>query len=195
MQWSYQGVNASHKFLQKIWNLNLLIIDHSNKKISKKVEDAFNDEFNSYVLKITNLIENFQLNVVVANIYEIYHLFNKYLVKEVGSECLKKNLVNFMKIIIPFVPHLANECLQKLNETEINAWPKIDKKSIKKQLIKMAVQINGKTRDVIEVEENLSEEKIILINKKNAKINKNLAEKNVKKVIFVKNKIINYLVK
>ena len=59
----------------------------------------------------------------------------------------------------------------------------------------MAVQINGKTRDVIEVEENLSEEKIILINKKNAKINKNLAEKNVKKVIFVKNKIINYLVK
>ena len=195
VQWSNQGVNASHKFLQKIWNLNLLIKDHSNKKISKKVEDAFNDEFNSYVLKITNLIENFQLNVVVANVYEIYHLFNKYLVKEVGSECLKKNLVNFMKIIIPFVPHLANECLQKLNETEINAWPKIDKKSIKKQLIKMAVQINGKTRDVIEVEENLSEEKIILINKKNAKINKNLAEKNVKKVIFVKNKIINYLVK
>ena len=131
----------------------------------------------------------------MANVYEIYHLFNKYLVKEVGSECLKKNLVNFMKIIIPFVPHLANECLQKLNETEISAWPKIDKKSIKKQLIKMAVQINGKTRDVIEVEENLSEEKIILINKKNAKINKNLAEKNVKKVIFVKNKIINYLVK
>ena len=59
----------------------------------------------------------------------------------------------------------------------------------------MAVQINGKTRDVIEVEENLSEEKIISINKKNKKISKNLAEKNIKKVIFVKNKIINYLVK
>ena len=110
-------------------------------------------------MKITNLIENFQLNVVVANVYEIYHLFNKYLTKEVGSKCLKKNLISFMKIIIPFVPHLANECLEKLDETKISVWPKIDKKSIKKQLIKMAVQINGKTRDVIEVEENLSEEK------------------------------------
>ena len=49
-----------------------------------------------------------------------------------------------MKIIIPFVPHLANECLEKLDETKISVWPKIDKKSIKKQLIKWLFKLMAK---------------------------------------------------
>ena len=77
VQWSNQGVNASYKFLQKIWNLNLSILNRPNTKGTKELEEEFNNEFNNYILKITNLIENFQFNVAVANVYEIFHLINK----------------------------------------------------------------------------------------------------------------------
>ena len=96
VQWSNQGVNASYKFLQKIWNLNLNILNRSDVKTTKAEEEEFNDKFNNYILKITNLIENFQLNVAVANVYEIYHLFNKYMAQKVCNACLKNNLERFL---------------------------------------------------------------------------------------------------
>ena len=193
IQWSQQGVNAAYKFLQKIYNLNNLIINRNDP--SKSDEKEFESNFNSYIFKITNLIENFQLNVAVANIYEIYNLVNSSLKLQVSNKCLKENFISFMKILIPFTPFLAHECLEQLGIKEINNWPKIEKTLIDKQKVKIAIQINGKTREIIEVEKNLNEKDVISETKKNEKINKNLMNKKITRTIFVKNKIINYLVK
>ena len=100
-----------------------------------------------------------------------------------------------MKVLIPFTPHLAYECLEKLEEKNIDKWPEINKKLISKQKIKIAVQINGKTREIIKIDENLSEKDVVIESKKNDKIKKNLKEKQIIKIIYVKNKIINYLIK
>ena len=194
IQWSNQGVNASYKFLQKIWNLNLIILNRPKKKGAKTVEEEFNNEFNNYLLKITNLIENFQLNVAVANVYEVYHMMNTYISKDISNNCLKKNLIDFMSVLIPFTPHLANECLEKLDKS-IEKWPKINNQSTKRQKIKIAIQINGKTRDVIEIQKDSTEKEVISISKKNKKISKNLENKSIVRTVFVKNKIINYLIK
>ena len=195
IQWSNQGVNASYKFLQKIWNLNLSILNRSDIKTTKAVEEEFNNEFNNYILKITNLIENFQLNVAVANVYEIYHLINKNMTQKINNACLKDNLKSFMSILIPFTPHLANECLEKLGKSKIDSWPKIKKGFSRKQKTKIAIQINGKTREVIEIEKNLMEKKVVSITKKSEKISKSLLNKKIIRIIFVKDKIINYLIK
>ncbi len=80
VQWSDQGVNAAYKFLQKIYNLNNEII---NRKDKKGLDDEnLNLETNNYISKITNLIENFNLNVAIANAYTIYNIFNKALIGE-----------------------------------------------------------------------------------------------------------------
>ena len=193
VQWSNQGVNAAHKFLQRIYNLNNLVI---NRKDSKPLLDKeFESTFNSYILKITHLINNFHLNVVVANVYEIYNLISSSLQKDISNKCIKKNFINLMKVLIPFTPHLAYECLEKLEEKNIDKWPEINKKLISKQKIKIAVQINGKTREIIKIDENLSEKDVVIESKKNDKIKKNLKEKQIIKIIYVKNKIINYLIK
>ncbi len=193
IQWSNQGVNAAYKFLQKLYNLNNLIINRSDHKPLK--DDEFETSFNSYVLKITNLINNFHLNVVVANVYEIYNLINSILAKEISNACLKRNFINLMKILIPFTPHLAHECLEQLGEKDVDNWPKINKKLITAQKIKIAIQINGKTKEIIEVKENLSEKDLVIESKKNAKIKKNLVDKKIIRTIYVKNRIINYLIK
>ena len=75
-----------------------------------------------------------------------------------------------MKILIPFTPHLSHECLELLNEKNIDKWPMIDEGSVKNQKIKIAIQINGKTREVVEVIKNLNEKDAIIYSKKNEKI-------------------------
>ena len=100
-----------------------------------------------------------------------------------------------MKILIPFTPHLAHECLEQLDETETDRWPYINNKEILNEIIKIAIQINGKTREIIEIKKDLSEKDVINESKRNKKISDNLQDKKIIKIIFVKNKIINYLVK
>ena len=98
-----------------------------------------------------------------------------------------------MKLMIPFTPHLAFECLEMLNCESVNKWPNIDRENIIDE-IKLAVQINGKTRDIITVKRNLKEKEIGEFILKNSKAKKYLEEKKITKTIFVKNKIINYII-
>jgi len=193
VQWSNQGVNAAYKFLQKIYNLNNLVINRVDQKPLK--DDEYAIKFNSYILKITNLIENFNLNVLVANVYSIYNLFTLAADEEMSNSCLKKYFSNFLKVLIPFTPHLAYECLEKLGEKDFDTWPKINNGLVLNDKIKIAIQINGRTKDVIEIKNNLEEKEVVAESKMSKKINDNLKNKQIVKTIYVKNKIINYLVK
>ena len=190
IQWSNQGVNAAYKFLQKIYNLNNLVINNKNKK--NTYDNDLDLRINSYINKITSLINNFNLNVVVANVYEIYNIFNDYLNKDVSGECLRRNLVKLMKVLIPFTPHLSHECLEMLGATDKNKWPSVDKKLIEKEKIKIAIQFNGKTRDVLEVEKDLNEKEIVKLCNNNIKLKEKIKIKS-QKIIFVKNRIINFV--
>ena len=193
VQWSNQGVQAAYKFLQKIYNLNHLIIIRKEEKSEKDMDFEIN--FNNYILKITALINNLQLNVVIANVYSIYNLFSDHIDKEVSNQCLKNNFSNLMKILIPFTPHLAYECLDLLGQKEINKWPEVKSELDINEIIKIAVQINGKTREIIEVKKDLDEKNVIDESRKYKKVSANLENKKIIKTIFVKNRIINYLIK
>jgi leucyl-tRNA synthetase len=193
VQWSNQGVNSAYKFLQKIYNLSNLITERLEQKNLKDKE--FEIKFNKYIIKISKLIEDFHLNVVIANIYSIYSFLASAVEEEISNKCLKKNFSNFIKILIPFTPHLAHECLEQLKVRDIDKWPEVNNKLILDEKIKIAVQINGKTRDIIEVKKDLAENSAINEIMKSRKINDNLQNKKIIKTIFVKNKIINLLVK
>ena len=193
IQWSNQGVNAAYKFLQKIYNLCCEVKKRSVKK--NNLDKNFDLKMNSYVNKITKSINNFNLNVVVASVYEIYNLFQSHLSKEVSDVCLKSNLIKLMKILIPFTPHIAYECLEMLEANEIKSWPKVDTKLIKQEKIKMAIQINGKTRDVIEIDKGISQISVEKLCKNNVKVKNKILDQSVNKIIFVKDRIINFIIK
>ena len=98
-----------------------------------------------------------------------------------------------MKLMIPFTPHLAYESLEFLKCKNINQWPKIEKDNIFKQ-VKFAVQINGKTRDILEIEKDLNEDEVTKVVLNVSKANKYLQNKKIIKTIFINNKIINYII-
>jgi len=193
VQWSDSGVSSSNKFLQKMWNLNFLIINRNEKKIENEHENKFNSEVNILVSKIDRSIEEFKFNVSIAHFYEAYKTFSNYLDLEVSNKSLVDNIIKIFKLMIPFTPHLAHECLQLLECKSVNQWPSIEEGLVEE--IKFAIQINGKTRDVISVKKNLSEDQVKHVIIKKSKANKFIENKNIFKIIFVKNKIINYIIK
>ena len=192
VQWSDQGVKAAHKFLQKIYNLNYEIINRKDKKGSE--DDKLNLETNNYLAKITNFIENFNLNVAIANAYTIYNSFYKALSGNISNSCLKNNFIQFLKTLTPFTPHIAYECLELQNEGNKSfSWPMINKNIKIQEKIKLAIQINGKTKQIIEMNKDLNEQQIF--NEfKNEKVYQEIINKKIIKTIFVKNRIINYLI-
>ena len=193
VRWSDTGVSSANKFLQKIWNLNLMIKSRKNSSVDSNIETKFISELNQIIFKIDNTINNFRFNVSIAHFYELYRLFNSHINKPVSNKILKESMIKIMKLMIPFTPHLAHECLNNLGCKNFDNWPEI-REDNNSEGIKMIVQINGKTRDVLNVAKNVTEKEIYNIILKNSKANKFLSGKQIKKTIFIKNKIINYLI-
>ena len=192
--WSDTGVASANKFLQKIWNLNYLISKRSKKEFDENLDRKFTLEIDNYVNKIDSTIKNFRFNVSIAHFYEVYKIFKEGLDNALSTNLLTNNMIKIMKLMLPFTPHLANECLELLDCKTINQWPEIDKKNALDE-IKFAIQINGKTRDIINVERNLAEGEIHKIINKNPKTEKYFKNKKIIKTIFIRDKIINYIIK
>ena len=193
VQWSDTGVASANKFLQKIWDLNCTIATRKEKKITIEKEKKFNMIINSFVNKIDISIKEFKFNVSIAYFYEVYKILRNHLESEISNENLKNNITKINKLMIPFTPHLAYESLELLKCETTNNWPKIEKNSIEE--VKLAVQINGKTRDIIDIKKDTVAEDVMKIVSDKSKAKKYIANKKIFKTIFVKNKIVNYIIK
>ena len=193
IQWSEQGMISSYKFIQKFWSLHRMIINlKPNTVLNQSKElDVFT---NQMIDKITKNLENFHYNVIVANLHEIYNYLSKNLKKIENKENLLLNYKKMLKIISPIIPHLTNECLEELKVKDIDQWPKVDQKFLKKESISVVIQINGKKRDLMNFNKEINEKDLLFEIKKNEKVNKYLKDNEIKKSIYIKNKLINLIV-
>ncbi len=193
VQWSANGVSSANKFLQKIWDLNNTIVKRKQKETIKDKEIEFESKINSFLIKIDSSINDFKFNVTIAHFYEVFKFIKNHTEMKIGDEVLKNVMTKMMILMIPFTPHLANECLDLLRCKEKSLWPKM-KKDITED-IDLPIQINGKTRDIIKVKKDQTIDEIkdkVLIN---SKAKKYIINGKIIRTIFVKNKIINYIVK
>ncbi len=195
VQWSANGVASSSKFLQRIWSLNNSILNRKKSKSNRKVEESFLTNLDSYIYKIDKYIDNFQMNVAIAQFYEVYKFLVDSIKQEIDNTILNKGLIKIMKLMVPFIPHLAMECLSLLNCNEPNIWPKTNDKVLANVKINFVVQVNGKTRDVINIKKDIEEKEVDELIKRSSKAKKHILEKKISKTIFIKNKIINYIIK
>ena len=192
IQWSDTGVASANKFLQKVWNLNQEIINRKQVSNNKIEDEKFDLEMDNFVSKVSKSIQDFRFNVCVALFHEIYNFIKKNLEYEISNNILNKNIIKFMKLMIPFTPHLAYETLELVNCESVDVWPKIIKDL--KEEISFAVQINGKTREIIKISKGITEKEVNKIIEKNLKVQKYIQNKQIKKIIFVENRIINYII-
>ena len=126
--------------------------------------------------------------------YEAYNFLIKHIENNINSKNLLENYKKILTAFVPVIPHLTNECLLDIGSDQKLNWPLVNKDYLKDENIDYVVQINGKKRTIINAEINLKEDKILNIAKNEKLLDKYLNNKSIKKVIFVKNRLINILV-
>ena len=197
IQWSNEGISSSYKFIQKMWNLNSNIIGR-NKQLDNAEDSQLDEYTNKMIFNITKNLDNFQYNVVIANFYDIYNNYSRFIEnKKISNDILIKNFEKVLILIMPLLPHFASECLITLN-SKLNldniSWPTYNKTLIEASDCNIVIQINGKKRSLIKLPIDSKENFVVEKAKQEVNVKKYLANNNVKKQIYVKNKLINFII-
>ena len=163
-------------------------------KINSNENDTTSKIINVYIAKITKNLENFNYNVIIANYYEIYNILLKEVNKNHNGKNFRENYIKILKMFMPVIPHFSSQCLEELEPKKNYSWPSFSKNSLNFENHKIVIQINGKKRSIIEIQEELKEKELIEIIYKNKTLQKYLNGQKVKRSIYVKNRLINLII-
>ena len=195
LEWTDTGVVASNKFIKRLWDLT---IKTKNYKSNSDLEDKNLEIKLSEVIKdVTNNINIFHFNKSVANIHEYVNYINRLeSSQKISKNCFTHAVKNLAIIIHPFIPHISEEIWNFIGGAGlcVNAsWPKIKTEKIRTKF-NLAIQINGKTRSILEVEDTYKESEIFEKAKKDKKISKYINNKMIIKKIYVPKKVLNIVI-
>mgnify|MGYP002621079311 CR=1 FL=1 len=200
IQWSDEGISGSYKFIQKIWTISEMILSiDDNYKLNDNDRKECEKIINKLIKEITYNIENFHFNVAVAKFYEFSNQISKMLhEKKADKELFQSIFQNFLILIYPFTPHIASECWEK-NYANQNIhksnWPKFDPNLIKEETINIVIQVNGKKRALLETAPDQEEDQIFKQSFEIDNVKKLITDKTIVKKIYVKNKLVNIVIK
>ena len=192
VQWSDEGIASSYKFIQKLWSLNDRIIKEIEQNHPEDEGEEIIKFTNKFLKKMTDSLNSFSYNILVANLHEMQNFFSKELNKKYSKKTLIENFSKILITMIPLIPHFASECLEKIN-CDVLKWPNYDKKLLIEDIIPYVIQINGKKRAVIDAKRDILDEELFKIIKQNKNLEKYFSDKKIKKKIFVPNKLINII--
>lgn len=178
--WSTSSIKGADKFLDRVYALRHACGDSSTVEVS----------LHKTIKKVTEDIENFKFNTAISS---MMILVNEM---ETGSYT-KDDYKNLLQILSPFAPHLTEECFSDLGETSsihTTTWPSYDVEKTVEATVTVAFQVSGRLRGTVEVVRNLDDSALIDTIKKHEMYKKYVADHEQKKIIIVKNKIINIVI-
>ncbi|MER3329822.1 MAG: leucine--tRNA ligase, partial [Candidatus Kapaibacterium sp.] len=189
--WSETGIEGIFRFLSRVWRL--IVAEEGG--LSEKVQDVTPNEDLDYVLnetikKVGEDIENLKFNTAIS---QIMILVNEFYKNEIVP---RKVVTDFIKVLSPFAPHITEELWEVLgNKTSIvhTDWPTYDESKMQKSSVEMVVQVLSKIRARINIPAGLSQDEVLEIAKNEANVQKFLEGTQIRKVIFIQDKLINLI--
>ncbi len=194
VQWSESGMSSSFKFIQKFWLVSSQISELIKKdkiNTNKEIEIFTNQSIN----KINFALEKFRYNVIIAVFHEIYAFLKKILDENKNYQNLESNFQKILIVMSPVIPHISSECLSRLGMDNNSHWPEINKLYLKSNEKIIVIQINGKKRNTISISNEIEEDELIKKIKEMKLIEKYINNKKILKTIYVKNRLINIIIK
>ena len=202
--WSDDGIKSVNRFVERIER----IIDTAREAISKgennkttmdKAEKELNYWRHNTIKSVTDDTDKLQFNTAIARMMEFINALSKYTQeKEMNLDFLKDVVSDYLRLLAPFAPHFSEEQWSLLgNSYSIfnEAWPKFDPKALVKDEVEIAIQVNGKIKNKIMVSSDLDEEGIKAAALADEKIIASTEGKTVVKVIVIKGRLVNIVVK
>ena len=200
LDWSNSGIEGSRRFIVKVWSyFNSLKID--KKEIDKTVSPENDNildlrkQLHFYIEKVTKSLDNFQYNVAVALLREFANYLFTF--KPKYNKTLHEALSNWVIMMSPLVPHLAEELWQLLGYKSLvseQKWPIYENKFLTEDNINLIVQINGKKKLVINIKKGLTKEQTEKIVLENSAIIKIIEKNNYKKIIIIPDRVVNLVI-
>jgi leucyl-tRNA synthetase len=180
--WNENNIVGVYRFLEKVWSIKDELKESSSEKVARGLHKL--------IKKSTESIENLKYNTVISDMMKFVNLAKK---SEIGKEEFK----TFLKILSPFAPHITEELWFELGSDKsihLSSWPQYDEDLIKDKKVMLIIQVDGKVRDKVEVDIDENEEGIKKIALDRDSIQKWINGKNVKKTVYIKHKIINFVI-
>jgi len=198
LEWSDHGVEGSFKFLNKLWSTGYKIKNSSEnkKKISNEDEKKLKVITNKAIIKISgDYGDRISLNTVVSTCMEMLNSINKYIKSNsVSNEVIFESYKILILMLCPITPHICEELSENLNILDYKKnknWPNANKDFIKEDTVLLIIQINGKVRKKVEIESDLSQDTIESYVLSTDDIKKYTDGKKIKKIIYIKDKLVN----
>ena len=192
--WSTKGVDGVNRFLNRAWRL---LVDENSGELKINEYEPTKDQLKALhtaIKKVTEDIEGMRFNTAISALMIFVNEANSW------NSVPKSIATDFLVILNPFAPHIAEELWNKLGNSGsmgYAAWPSFNEEYLKEDEIMFPVQINGKVRADIYVPADKAKDKdfVLEMAKSEAKVQKYLSEGNLVKEIFVPGRIINLVVK
>jgi leucyl-tRNA synthetase len=201
--WSDEGIRSVSRFVDRVERNfhNIKDILHSSSNTDDlRTEDKDLLYWNANAIKgVTEDSEKMQFNTAIARMMELTNALTKYIPMEKHNhEVLKKVTLDFIRILAPFAPHFSEEIWEMFgNEGSVfdESWPVFDEKALVKDEVEIAIQINGKIKERIMIPSDANDEEIKALSLATAAIQKETDGKTVVKVIVIKGRLVNIVVK
>lgn len=196
-KWDPRGVPATHRFLSRLWNLVQEYLDSTDKEVSDSIKNQLLRLTNHMIKKMTEDIEENRYNTAIATAMGTLNELYKLKVHNLAKDELWLTVIkNCIACIAPFAPHIADELWCQLgnkNSVHLDSWPEWDDNYLVNESVNIAVQVNGKLRANISVPIDSNESTVVDTAKNDKKIKKYVSGE-PKKTIFVKNRLVNFVV-
>jgi leucyl-tRNA synthetase len=188
--WSTSAIEGVYRFLQRSWRL---LVDDQDQILVNESAPTEEDLKLTHktIKKVTEDIEGLRFNTAISQMMIFVNHFTKR--QDRPAACM----LPFIQCLAPFAPHLAEELWARTDqkgELSYATWPSFNPDLAKDDRITIAVQVLGKTRGTIEMDTDTSQEQVESAAKEVPTVQSQLSGKTIKKVIYVKGKIINFVV-
>ena len=183
--WSTKNILGVRRFLEKVWSV---ILEWENAGRPSETSNRLLRQFHKTFKKVTEDIENTKFNTAISAMMILVNMMTKE--RRFSENLLKK----FLLIFSPFAPHMAEEIAEQLGTNEMlctQAWPEWDESLTQDVLVEIGVQINGKFRGRISVAADAEEKEVLELAQQEKNIQKFLQEIEIKKVIYIRGRILN----
>lgn len=180
--WSDKGIVGISRFLNRVFSFAM------NAKDGKSEHEALKQKT---IKKVSEDLESLRYNTAISALMEYVNAFSQ------KDAVAKEDAETLLILLAPFAPHLAEELWHEIGRKDSvhdQPWPSYDSKFLQEEKIRLIIQVNGKMRSILDVLPDASEEAVRVEALKNEKIRQWIGQNPIRKTIFVKGKILNFVV-
>ncbi len=196
--WSVEGMGGCYRFLQRIWTLVHEYIE-ADVDANESAEKELRFATHKATKKVSEDFKDMGFNTAIAALMEFVNELYKVKAEDMyaARKSWKESLETLIQLLAPLAPHVSEELWQKLGHNDsvhISSWPEWNDSYLALSSMSIAIQVNGKLRGDVSVESDAAEHEIIAAAQSVEKVVAHLANKDIRKTIYVPNKLVNFVV-